>query len=320
MSENTALDNLILVEDLHRYYADTHAVQGISFKLKQGEILGFLGPNGAGKSTSMQILSGVLAPSAGRILINGVDLLDKPKQAKSQIGYLPEKPPVYPELTVDEYLRYSAQLRRIKKAEISQSVSHAKKRCGLADVGRRLIGNLSKGYQQRVGIAQAIIHNPAVVVLDEPTVGLDPIQIREIRALIKELGQQHGVILSTHILPEVQAVCNRVQIINQGKLVFSDDMATINQSLKNNCLVVAFDRPPAPEQLLALAGINHVDELNSGRFRLQLDDSNPVGELITSAAVDQNWGLQELTPEKQTLEQIFVDLTSNDLTSGEQAA
>ncbi len=320
MSKNAAAKNLIIVEDLHRYYAETHAVQGINFELKQGDILGFLGPNGAGKSTSMKMLSGVLAPSAGRILINGIDLLDKPRQAKSQLGYLPEKPPLYPELTVDEYLRYSAQLRRIAKAEINNAVAHAKQRCGLSDVSHRLIGNLSKGYQQRTGIAQAIIHNPAVVILDEPTVGLDPIQIREIRNLIKELGQQHGVILSTHILPEVQAVCNRVQIINQGQLVFSNDMASINRSLKSKYIVVSFDRPPPAEQLLALAGICHVDKLNPGRFRLQIEDSNPMGELIVSAAVAQDWGLQELTPEKQSLEQIFVGLTSGDSDNKEQVA
>jgi len=320
MSKSAAAKSLILVKDLHRYYDDTHAVKGISFELKQGEILGFLGPNGAGKSTSMQMLSGVLAPSAGRILIDGVDLLDKPKQAKSQIGYLPEKPPLYPELTVDEYLRYSAQLRRIAKAKINSAVEQAKQRCGLTNVNHRLITNLSKGYQQRVGIAQAIIHQPAVVILDEPTVGLDPIQIREIRDLIKELGQQHSVILSTHILPEVQAVCNRVQIINQGKLVFSDDMASINQRLENKYIVVSFDRPPPAEQLLALAGISQVTELNPGRFRLKIEDSNPMGELIVSAAVAQDWGLQELTPEKQTLEQIFVELTSGDSSNKVQAA
>jgi len=320
MPEKAASENLILVENLHRHYADTHAVQGISFELKQGEILGFLGPNGAGKSTSMKMLSGVLAPSAGRILINDIDLLDKPKQAKSQIGYLPEKPPLYPELTVNEYLNYSAQLRRIAKAEISNAVSRAKQRCGLTDVSNRLIANLSKGYQQRVGIAQAIIHNPAVVILDEPTVGLDPIQIREIRELIKELGQQHGVILSTHILPEVQAVCNRVQVINQGRLVFSKDMTSINQSLESKYLLVAFDRPPPAEQLLALAGICHVDELSPNRFRLQIEDSNPMGELIVTAAVAQDWGLQELTPEKQSLEQIFVELTSTDSSEKELVA
>src|SRR5512143_1266958 len=217
-------DTLIKVEHLVRYYGPQCAVNGVSFEVKRGEVLGFLGPNGAGKSTTMQMITGNLAPTAGRITINGIDILDKPKEAKAALGFLPEQPPVYRELTVDEYLRYCARLNRIAKGEIAKAMNNAKERCGLADVGKRLIGNLSKGYQQRVGIAQAIIHRPDVVILDEPTVGLDPIQIREIRKLIRELGGEHSVILSTHILPEVQATCNRVQIINKGQLVLSDNI------------------------------------------------------------------------------------------------
>lgn len=319
MSENLNATALIQAINLQRYYADTHAVQDVSFELHQGDILGFLGPNGAGKSTTMQMLSGVLAPSAGQVLINGFDMLDQAKQAKSQIGYLPEIPPLYPELTVDEYLSYCAKLRRINKKQIDDAIDEAKTHCGLNNVSRKLIGNLSKGYQQRVGIAQAIIHKPAVIILDEPTVGLDPIQIREIRQLIKQLGEHHGVILSTHILPEVQAVCNRVQIINQGRLVFSERMDVIKEH-GNNFITVSFDRPPPTEQLLAIAGISQVDEIQPGRFRLKIEDSNPMGELIVSAAVAQDWGLQELTPEKHTLEHIFVELTSKDTESKEKAA
>ncbi|MDH5471363.1 MAG: ABC transporter ATP-binding protein [Gammaproteobacteria bacterium] len=312
-------ETLIKIENLHRYYADTHAVKGISFELHQGQVLGFLGPNGAGKSTSMQMISGVLAPSGGRILINGIDLLDNPREAKNQLGYLPEKPPVYPELTVDEYLTYSARLRNIASQKLNTAIEDAKQRCGLTQVNRRLIGNLSKGYQQRVGIAQAIIHNPAVVILDEPTVGLDPIQIREIRQLITELGKHHGVILSTHILPEVQAVCSHVQIINQGQLVFSESMESLNQHMQCNQILVAFSRPPEEQQLLAIAGIKQLDNLQNGRFRLHIENGQSMAELIVSASVAQDWGLLELTPEKQTLEQIFVDLTSGDI-SKEQAA
>jgi len=312
-------DTLIKIENLHRYYADSHAVKGISFELHQGQVLGFLGPNGAGKSTSMQMISGVLAPSAGRILINGLDLLDKPREAKNQIGYLPEKPPVYPELTVDEYLTYSARLRNIHKSKLTTAIDNAKQRCGLTQVSRRLIGNLSKGYQQRVGIAQAIIHNPAVVILDEPTVGLDPIQIREIRQLIADLGKQHGVILSTHILPEVQAVCSHVQIINQGQLVFSDSMESMNQQMQYNQLIVAFIRPPEEKSLLELNGVNQLDDLQNGRFRLHVENDHSAAEHIVSTSAQQNWGLIELIPERQTLEQIFVELTSSDI-SRETAA
>ena len=306
-------NSLIQAENLYRHYGDTIAVKDVSFELHQGDVLGLLGPNGAGKSSTMQMLSGVLAPSAGGIRIDGIDLLEQAKAAKKLIGYLPETPPLYTELSVDEYLIYCAQIRGLEKKHIIDALNTAKQRCGLNEAGARLIGNLSKGYQQRVGIAQAIIHNPAVVILDEPTVGLDPIQIREIRQLIAELGEQHGVILSTHILPEVQAVCNKVKIINQGQLVFSDDMASLNKKMLSNQLIVALDRPPPKEQLLAIAGIDQVEQIASGRFRLHIQDSNPMAELIASAAVAQDWGLLELTPEKRSLEQVFVELTSGDI-------
>lgn len=217
-------DRLITATGLSRDYGDHRAVINLDVELRKGEVLGLLGPNGAGKSTTMQMLTGNLAPTAGEIHINGVDLLDEPRKAKQQIGYLPEQPPVYRDLTVSEYLHYCARLRNVPAAQRQGGVERASERCGLKDVGKRLIGNLSKGYRQRVGIAQAILHNPAVVILDEPTVGLDPIQIREIRSLIRELGQEHGIILSTHILPEVQAVCGRVQILNRGKTVFNNTL------------------------------------------------------------------------------------------------
>lgn len=214
-------DELLAATNLVRYYGEHCAVAGIDVSLRRGEVLGLLGPNGAGKSTAMQMLTGNLAPSEGGIVVNGIDLLEQPQAAKRHIGYLPEQPPLYRDLTVAEYLHYCAQLHNVPRAERQEMVARAAQRCGVWEVRNRLIGNLSKGYRQRVGIAQAILHNPAVVVLDEPTVGLDPLQIREIRQLIGELGQDHGVILSTHILPEVQAVCNRVQILNRGKTVYN---------------------------------------------------------------------------------------------------
>lgn len=220
----------VSASELSRSYGARAAVRDISFELRQGEVLGLLGPNGAGKTTTLQMLAGCLAPSTGSIEICGIDLLERPRQAKALLGYLPETPPLYRELTVDEYLRLAARLRRVAKAEIADAVERAKRRCGLADVGKRLIGNLSKGYRQRVGIAQAIVHNPRVVILDEPTVGLDPIQIREIRSLIRELGGEHSVILSTHILPEVESVCDRIQIMNQGQLVFNGSVAELKDA------------------------------------------------------------------------------------------
>ena len=305
---------LVDVEHLYRYYGPTCAVQDVSFQLAKGDVLGFLGPNGAGKSSSMQMLTGNLAPSAGKIRVHGIDLLDEPKRAKRELGYLPEQPPLYREHTVDEFLAYCGRLHRVPRNRLRQALDSAKERCGLGAVGKRLIGNLSKGYQQRVGIAQAILHNPAVVVLDEPTVGLDPIQIREIRHLIRELGNDHGIILSTHILPEVQGVCNRVQIINRGKLVFSDSMAGLEQHLHSQHLILRLRTAPPPQTLTELPGIAAVELLDDGRLRLRYEGDNPAAA-IAETAVARGWGLEELIPERRTLEQIFVELTMQDPTA-----
>ena len=308
---NMSKQALVHVEHLTRYYSLTCAVNDVSFDLAKGDVLGFLGPNGAGKSSTMQMITGNLAPGAGQISIAGIDLLDQPKRAKLEIGYLPEQPPVYRELTVDEYLYYCAKLNRIPRTDISRSMATAKERCGLGDVGKRLIGNLSKGYQQRVGIAQAIIHSPAVVILDEPTVGLDPLQIREIRALICELGKEHGIILSTHILPEVQATCNRVQIINRGKLVFADSTAGLEQRMNATALIAGFHATPDIAALQQLAGVDSVEPLADNRVRIHYHDSNPAETLIEQS-VSKRWQLHELTPERRTLEQIFIELTCSE--------
>ncbi len=313
-------DNLISVKHLYRRYAGLTAVSDVSFELARGEVLGFLGPNGAGKTSTMQMLTGNLAPSSGRILINGIDLLDNPKQAKALIGYLPEQPPLYRELTVDEYLQFCARLNRIRRNAVGQAVERAKQRCGLEQVGRRLINNLSKGYQQRVGIAQAIIHSPPVVVLDEPTVGLDPIQIREIRSLIRELGEDHGVILSTHILPEVQMTCDRVQIINRGRLVFSDNIDSLNRRMDSNSLILGLHQPPAETELAALPAITEIQPLDNQRFRLFHASDQMPAEAIAEQAVARGWGLFELSPEYKTLEQVFVEITSSEQATAEEDA
>jgi ABC-2 type transport system ATP-binding protein len=312
--------NLISVEQLYRYYGHHLAVDAISFELAQGEVLGLLGPNGAGKSTTMQMITGNLAPSAGRIRINGIDLLDNPKGAKAEIGYLPEQPPIYPDLTVDEYLHYCAKLHRVSKGQRSQAVNHAKDRCGLGDVSRRLISNLSKGFQQRVGIAQAILHTPAVVILDEPTVGLDPNQIRDIRSLIRELGENHGIILSTHILPEVQATCSRVQIIHRGRMVFSESMQELERRLASHVLLLETREPLVETALQEIAGIDNVERLGDHRARLHFTDDNPA-DAVAACVASQQWGLVELSLDRQTLEQVFVDLTCGDASqsSGEAA-
>jgi ABC-2 type transport system ATP-binding protein len=215
------MTTLISAKQLTRYYGKHCAVNNVSFELARGQILGFLGVNGAGKTTTLQMLCGNLAPNSGEIYINGFDMQTQPKLAKRSLGYVPDTPPLYKELSVHEFLRYCAQLHGVAKADITAAVKLAETRCGLSDVTDRLIANLSKGYQQRIGIAQAIVHNPDVIILDEPTVGLDPLQIREIRSLIRELGQNHGVIFSTHILSEVQEVCTDVMIIRQGACVLN---------------------------------------------------------------------------------------------------
>lgn len=313
-------DTLVQVEHISRYYGPNAAVSQVSFELQRGEVLGFLGPNGAGKSTSMQMITGNLAPSAGRIRICGLDLLDQPKAAKAEIGYLPEQPPLYRDFTVDEYLIFCARINGIRRDKIGTAVQKAKERCGLTEVSQRLINNLSKGYQQRVGIAQAIIHSPAVVVLDEPTVGLDPIQIREIRSLIRELGNDHGVILSTHILPEVQMTCDRVQIINKGQLVFSDQIDNLNQRMQTGSVLVGLHQPPELSMLAAIAGVTKVESLEDNQFRIFHDSENKTVEVLAEQAVKNGWGLFELSPEHKTLEQIFVDITSTEHMVEENAA
>jgi len=214
---------------LTRRFGKHGAVNGVSLQLRRGEVLGLLGHNGAGKSTTLAMLTGVLVPNSGRVEICGFDLARQPDQAKACIGFLPETPPLYRDMRVDDYLSFAARLHGVVPAKVAGAVAEAKRSCGLQDSGRKIIGTLSKGYQQRAGIAQAIIHEPEVVVLDEPTVGLDPAQIRDIRALIRELGDAHSVILSTHLLGEVENICDRVEIMHQGRLIYSDTSARMMQ-------------------------------------------------------------------------------------------
>lgn len=301
----------VTVEASHltRIYGGREAVSDVSFNLNKGEVLGFLGPNGAGKSTTMKMITGNLAPSAGSVKICGIDMIENPKDAKALIGYLPETPPLYREFTVDEYLAVAARLHGVKGAQVKKSIERAKERCGLTEMSKRLIENLSKGYQQRVGIAQAIIHNPMVVILDEPTVGLDPIQIRDIRALIKELGGEHSVILSTHILPEVEMVCDHVQIIHLGKLVFSGGIDVLKQQRRGNKLMLGLTNPPASEALMAIEGVVAVEPVSEGLLRVRYSEGQSPAEAIVQAAVSNGWGLHQINPDQTSLEDVFVQLT-----------
>ena len=294
---------------LTRVYGNRAAVNDVSFTLSKGEVLGFLGPNGAGKSTTMKMLTGNLAASAGTVKICGIDIVENPKEAKALIGYLPEQPPLYRELTVSEFLALAARLHRISGGHVKKAVQVAMERCGLTDMSKRLIENLSKGYQQRVGIAQAIIHNPMVVILDEPTIGLDPIQIRDIRALIKELGGEHSVILSTHILPEVEMICDHVQIIHKGQLVFNGSIDVLRQQRHGNKLLLGLNNPPANEELLKIPGVQTIDTLPNGLLCVRYAEGQMPTEALVQAAVSNGWGLHQISPDQTSLEEVFVQLT-----------
>ncbi len=303
--------------ELTRLYGGRAAVSEVSFNLARGQVLGFLGPNGAGKSTTMKMLTGNLAPSLGSVKICGIDMIENPKEAKKLIGYLPEMRPLYKEFTVDEYLTIAARLHNVPGKQIKKAVETAKARCGLGHMSKRLIENLSNGYQQRVGIAQAIIHNPTVVILDEPTVGLDPIQIRDIRTLIKEIGQEHSVIVSTHILPEVEMVCDHVQIIDQGKLVFNGDIDVLKRQRMGNKLLLGFNNMPEVAAVAKIKGVAEVELTEENMMRVAVAEGETPHESIVKASVRNGWGLYQIAPDQTSLEDVFVQLTYQD---GESAA
>ena len=315
------MNNLTVeASELTRLYGGREAVSNVSFNLNKGEVLGFLGPNGAGKSTTMKMLTGNLAPSAGSVKICGIDMIENPKDAKALIGYLPEMRPLYKEFTVDEYLTIAARLHRVTGKNIKKAVENAKERCGLGHMSKRLIENLSNGYQQRVGIAQAIIHNPMVVILDEPTVGLDPIQIRDIRALIREIGGEHSVILSTHILPEVEMVCDHVQIIDKGKLVFNGGIDVLKRQRIGNKLLIGFSNAPTVEELVKIKGVTEAEITDNNMMRVRFAEGEAPHEAIVQAAVKNKWGLYQIAPDQTSLEDVFVQLTYQDAAAPDAAA
>ena len=304
---------------LSKSFAGRPIVREVELTVGRGEVLGFLGPNGAGKTTTMQMLTGNLSPGAGSISICGVDLLLHPVAAKRHIGYLPETPPLYKELKVTEYLELAARLHRVPKQKVAAAAASARERCGLAAVGSQLIGTLSKGYQQRVGIAQAIVHEPDLMILDEPTVGLDPNQIREIRSLIRELGSGRGVILSTHILPEVETVCDRVQIMHEGRVVYSGTVDDLRALRGGRALLVGLRRPPPLAELQALPGVSHVEAAGADLFRIEPEADGDPGEEIVQRAVASGWRLYQIAPAQASLEEIFGHLTQREDATAEAA-
>lgn len=279
-------------------------------------MLGLLGHNGAGKTTTLQMLTGCLSPNSGDIEICGINLLRQSVLAKANLGYLPETPPLYRELSVNQYLSFAARLRGMPSPAITDALAETKQRCGLEAVGKKIIGTLSKGYQQRVGIAQAIIHRPTVIVLDEPTVGLDPAQIREVRTLIRELGDTHSVILSTHLLSEVESICDRVEIMQRGKLIYSDTSEHMRQHESVSGFIVVLRNPPPLDTLEGITGISHVEPLSATKFRvLHKPEDNPKSALI-SLAEQQGWQLEQLTPLQATLEEVYVRITAPEQSAG----
>ena len=311
---------MIEAQNLSRRYGDFTAVDGISFSVPEGEILGMLGPNGAGKTTTIRMITGFLPPTSGRVTVAGKDLFEAPREARRQVGYLPENVSLYPEMRVDEYLAYRARLEGLSRLEMRQAIPLSMERCLLADVRHQIIGTLSKGYRQRVGLATAILHNPRVLVLDEPTVGLDPKQIISIRELIRQLGREHTLLLSTHILPEVELLCDRVVIIDRGRIVAEGTPQSLRESWTGNTGVrlILKDAPEEAAEVLArIPGVVEVvpgtPGMGDGAWRLACEPGSDPREDVFRAAVKRGWVLLELARERgATLEDIFVRLTTHD--------
>jgi ABC-2 type transport system ATP-binding protein len=292
-----AMETLLSVRGLTRRYGRTAALRGLDFSMPSAEVLGLLGPNGAGKTTCLRILAGNLAPSSGRVLVAGHDLARDPMQARRRIGYLPERPPIHPEMRVDEFLDYCARLRRIPPRGAARAVARCKRECGLDGVGRRLLGKLSKGYRQRAGLAAALIHEPELIILDEPTDGLDPVQIREVRSLIRELGSRAAVIVSSHALSEVQASCRRVIVLHEGAMLHDGRLDQPRD------LLLRLTRPPPLPALLALPPVVAAAEQEGG-FRVRLAE-NAGADQLAEAVVGAGWGLTELSREHTDVERLF---------------
>ncbi len=323
---------MITVKELTKRYARTTAVDQISFQVAKGQIVGFLGPNGAGKTTTMRVLTCFLPPSAGTANVAGFDVLEQPLEVKKRIGYLPESPPIYPEMETSEYLKFVGKLKGLRGADLQKRVDYVCDRCAVADVRKSLLSKLSKGYRQRVGLAQAIIHNPDVLILDEPTAGLDPKQINETRDLIKGLAGDHTIILSTHILSEVEQTCEQVIIINKGKLVATDSVRNLQARARGGESVLvevagrsgAIEAPIVQHKLEQVPGVSRVlcKEQADGHalFEVESQKGRMVRGDMARAVVESGWNLNELRPAAMSLEEIFLQLTENESGEKEKAA
>ena len=302
--------SIIKIEHLSHKYGSSWAIRDLNIEIAQTGIVGLLGSNGAGKSTTMNILCGVLNQTEGNVWINGINIRGNPEEAKRQIGFLPQNAPLYLDLTVDEYLVYCAEIRFIPKKDIRRAVNEAKDRCGVSHFSDRLIGNLSGGYRQRVGIAQAIVHHPKVVVLDEPTNGLDPNQIIEVRSLIKEIAQDRLVIFSSHILSEVQVLCKDIKMIEGGRIVFADTMDAFNNYLAPNSVLLYMENPPADAELLKVQGVTRITFLTDRQIRIYFSGDRRIAERLIAASMQNGWQLQEINFEKSSMDEIFKQLST----------
>jgi len=318
---------VISVENLTKRYATKTAIEAMTFRVEKGEILGFLGPNGAGKTTTMRIITGYMPSTDGTVKVDGFDVADQPLEVRRRIGYLPENPPLYTEMTVNSYLQFVAKLKGLTGARVQEDVNRAMDRVNITDVQDRIIAKLSKGYKQRVGIAQALLGDPPVLILDEPTIGLDPKQIQEVRELIKSLAGTHTVVLSTHILPEVEQTCHRVIIIDHGKIVAVDTPQNLRSQIQGGARVLIEVEGPVADVLTAVKAIPGVatariltQDATRGSFQVDVDSGKDIRRDLARAVVQAGWGLLELQSENMSLEDIFIKLTTAEETSPQAAS
>lgn len=308
---------MIEIKNLCKNYGDRPAIRNLNFSVRKGEVVGFLGPNGAGKSTTMKIITGYMAPSSGEVRVAGFDVFEDPIEVKRRIGYLPETPPVYGDMYVIDYLRFVANLKGVPRERVESAAAGAIDKTGLGDVRKRMIGNLSKGYRQRVGLAQALVSDPEILILDEPTVGLDPKQMAEIRQLIRQLKGQHTIVLSTHILPEVQASCEKVIIINAGQIVAEDSLTGLSKRMSGGghsvMVKVRRNQEAVVKSLASVGGV--LKTQNAGNFiELECDGDEATIEKVAAHVVQAGAGLIELQVQALALEDIFIKLTSKEMT------
>ena len=303
-------ESIVKIENLSHRYSRDWAIRDINFEIGQVGVLGLLGSNGAGKSTTMNILCGVLNQTEGNVYIDGIDLRKDPEAAKRLLGFLPQHAPLHLDLTVAEYLTYCGHIRSIEPVKVAQALAEVMDKCGVAHFRNRLLRNLSGGYRQRVGIAQAIIHKPRLVVLDEPTNGLDPNQILEVRKLIREIAEERAVLFSTHILSEVQAICKDIRMIEGGKMVFADTMDAFNNYVMPDTMRVFMDNPPADEELMSIPGITGIELLNDRSIRMRFKASPTISNDLIKMSVHKGWELKEIMLEKSSLDEVFAQLSN----------